>query len=758
MNAERRPNITQRFHNTVLALVTLAFLTLAGWYSVVIPAGEGVDEAHHLAYVRYIKEKKALPVQPMEGQAVQVWMGHHPPLYYVLGSVAISWIDTFDFDQVLRPNPHFVWAENDDRNGWNVVLHFGQDAFPWQGTILALRVVRWMSVALGMVALVAVYNTTRYLLPRHHWAPLGATALVGFNPSFVFMSSTIHHDVLLAAAFSMGLWWAVRTVSVPLRRRDLWIGGLLAGAAALTKLSGVSLLFSMSLAPLLKAWPSRAWKRAAKQIAHLLGVALAVSGWWYVRNAILYGDFLGWQMFLSVHRHMVRTTPYTWHIFRHEFVGQLIRTFWGAFGYMHITFSEVTRYLWLGSGVAVLGLVVILIRRVRRPCTTGPSSSAWIVVLSGLALIFAAVVRFSIATTGAGHGRYLFPAAPAIGALLIAGFNGFTDWRHQRYISLGLSLGLLVFAIWTPLTFVLPKYAAPQMASPQEIEQAIPSDWVFGEAVKLVAYRIEPDLAIPNTWLTVRLYWQATGPAEDRPDVYAHARLINDAGEILHTAEFWPEKSSTPAVWVPGQTFASRQSLHVPEEGHIGQLYVEIILTAGREGLPLPVTHEAGEVKVTAAARLGPIPAVGQVVAVSDAAVPHRRQEVFGRSIALAGYELPEGPLQTGQTLVVKLFWHVLQTPPADYTVFVHVVNAQGQLVTQFDRPPGGGTSPTTSWQPGQTLLDMYPVPIPDDLPSGEYTVHVGMYTWPSLERQPVSINGAPAGDSVLLGTVHMPE
>lgn len=107
--------------------------------------------------------------------------------------------------------------------------------------------------------------------------------------------------------------------------------------------------------------------------------------------------------------------------------------------------------------------------------------------------------------------------------------------------------------------------------------------------------------------------------------------------------------------------------------------------------------------------------------------------------------------------MVVKLFWHVLETPPADYTVFVHVINDQGQLVTQFDRPPGGGTSPTTLWQPGQTLLDTYPVPIPADLPSREYAVQVGMYTWPSLERQPVSIDGTSVGDTVLLGMVRVP-
>ena len=124
---------SEQFHRIVLALLSLVFVALAGWYSVQIPPGEGVDESAHFRYVKYVKEQRALPVQPMEPRGVKVGMGHHPPLYYVLGALGILWIDTADFDQVLRPNPHYVWAENDGSNGWNVMLHFGQDAWPWRG-------------------------------------------------------------------------------------------------------------------------------------------------------------------------------------------------------------------------------------------------------------------------------------------------------------------------------------------------------------------------------------------------------------------------------------------------------------------------------------------------------------------------------------------------------------------------------------------------------------------------------------------------
>jgi hypothetical protein len=56
----------------------------------------------------------------------------------------------------------------------------------------------------------------------------------------------------------------------------------------------------------------------------------------------------------------------------------------------------------------------------------------------------------------------------------------------------------------------------------------------------------------------------------------------------------------------------------------------------------------------------------------------------------------------------------------------------------------------------GQVLRDTYPLPIPSDAPAGIYTVRVGMYTWPSLERQLVSMDGVSVGDSVDLGSIQI--
>lgn len=85
----------QRWLGPQAALLTVlvVFTVVAVWYSAAVPVGEGVDEVAHFDYVRYVKDHYALPVQPWRDnrRPLQVWMGHHPPLYYVLGAMLSFW-------------------------------------------------------------------------------------------------------------------------------------------------------------------------------------------------------------------------------------------------------------------------------------------------------------------------------------------------------------------------------------------------------------------------------------------------------------------------------------------------------------------------------------------------------------------------------------------------------------------------------------------------------------------------------------------
>ena len=126
----------------------------------------------------------------------------------------------------------------------------------------------------------------------------------------------------------------------------------------------------------------------------------------------------------------------------------------------------------------------------------------------------------------------------------------------------------------------------------------------------------------------------------------------------------------------------------------------------------------------------------------------------FDGKMKLLGYGLS---VEAGQ-LTVTLYWQTEQLMGYDYTVFVHLLNAQGQLLAQHDGQPWWDESiPTTTWLPGETLRDRHTLTLPPTLPPGPYTLRVGVYYWQTLERLPVRQNGLPVGDMVELGPIDRP-
>ncbi len=71
-------------------------------------------------------------------------------------------------------------------------------------------------------------------------------------------------------------------------------------------------------------------------------------------------------------------------------------------------------------------------------------------------------------------------------------------------------------------------------------------------------------------------------------------------------------------------------------------------------------------------------------------------------------------------------------------------------MVAQRDAEPDGGLRPTTSWAGGEQVQDNYGIVVPDDLPSGAYTLEVGMYQGDHRARLP------DGSDHLLLGTVQV--
>lgn len=101
------------------------------------------------------------------------------------------------------------------------------------------------------------------------------------------------------------------------------------------------------------------------------------------------------------------------------------------------------------------------------------------------------------------------------------------------------------------------------------------------------------------------------------------------------------------------------------------------------------------------------------------------------------------GPLKAGDTLMMNVTWQPLQRFDNDLKVFVHLVDANDNVLAQFDGQPLEGTHPTSQWIPGEIIDDTYPLLVPPDATPGPYRVFIGLYDEATLERLPVSTDSA---------------
>ncbi len=100
----------------------------------------------------------------------------------------------------------------------------------------------------------------------------------------------------------------------------------------------------------------------------------------------------------------------------------------------------------------------------------------------------------------------------------------------------------------------------------------------------------------------------------------------------------------------------------------------------------------------------------------------------FGEAITLQGYTVGTETALPGDVIPVTLFWQTAVPLEKRYKVFLHLLDENGRPAAQRDSEPGGGLALTTTWPPGETIVDNHGLFLPPDLPPGRYTLSLGLY------------------------------
>jgi hypothetical protein len=106
-----------------------------------------------------------------------------------------------------------------------------------------------------------------------------------------------------------------------------------------------------------------------------------------------------------------------------------------------------------------------------------------------------------------------------------------------------------------------------------------------------------------------------------------------------------------------------------------------------------------------------------------------------GDQFALTNYALDAD--RAANRIRLTLYWQSVAKSEDDYTVFVHLLDASGNIVAQRDAPPRGGAYPTSIWDVGEMVKDEYALTIPANA-RGPFSLIVGMYSPLTQKRLPI--------------------
>ena len=285
-------------------------------------------------------------------------------------------------------------------------------------------------------------------------------------------------------------------------------------------------------------------------------------------------------------------------------------------------------------------------------------------------------------------------------------------------------------------------------------EPELPTPARFGDQLFVNGFDLPNDVQAGET-MTVRWYWRVL--ATDQRELAFSNQLFDEGGRRRVHVD---QPGFIPGRWPVGVTGFTAFQIDVNAATPTGAYWLRVALydLGQQDLLGLPVFDAQGN-QAGNDLRLGPIKVHGRPPAPSTEGllpsplVPDNLlPATFADQIDLLGYDLEDRVLTPGASFELKLYWTPRGRPTQDYTVFVHLLDSEGQLRSQADSPPTSGKYPTSVWDAGEVIADFHALSLAPDLPAGEYTVAIGLYDPQTGQRLPIiDQNGKVTGDLVII-------
>jgi hypothetical protein len=286
----------------------------------------------------------------------------------------------------------------------------------------------------------------------------------------------------------------------------------------------------------------------------------------------------------------------------------------------------------------------------------------------------------------------------------------------------------------------------------------------FGDEITLLGFDFPERRVQPGGMLPITLYWQARRPMDHHYIVSNH--LLNSSN-----LRQWGGRDRVPrdyystTLWTPGEVVRDEYLVPVAPSAPPGvyRLDIGLYVELAGQSWHLPLVQD-GTVLNANSVTIAPIKVGGPPsgITVENPSPEYPTSINLGDHVTFVGYDSNLGD----EVLDLTLYWRCDAPLPTDYTTFVHIRDSTGQItgtpgtiVAQMDRPPADGAYPTSLWDAGEVILDAIKIPIPPQVPPGDYEVVIGLYDSATGHRLPLlDDQGKPTNDHIPLEqriTVH---
>jgi 4-amino-4-deoxy-L-arabinose transferase-like glycosyltransferase len=268
--------MNKKYHRLIPIVL---FLILGLSYNFYTPLWTPPDEERHFAYCDYIAQHHTLPYLDPDDEGLHITEVTHPPLFYILGSLfCIHDGQTIHEQITLNDGPGYAELRSPP----------GEQTFPYSGKARSAYLIRFLSIIFSAITIYFTSMVALTIFPGETILAAASALFVAVNPQFIHISASVSNEPLSSMLSTMLLFTLLRYLQGYNSRKHQVVIGVLLGCALLTKISSI-IYIPVTCLVIIRSFYKRK-KDLLAAVLIILSFSFVISGWWYVRNWLLFND------------------------------------------------------------------------------------------------------------------------------------------------------------------------------------------------------------------------------------------------------------------------------------------------------------------------------------------------------------------------------------------------------------------------------------------------------------------------------------